>query len=63
LHSIMNLFLWLKLKMKLGYEFYNRRLEVNELVVKAIYKTVEESCIVARSELQRFLHKNDGMPF
>ena len=59
----MNLFIWLKVKMKLGYEFYNQRLEVTELFVKAIYKTVEENCQVARSELQRFLQKNDGMPF
>lgn len=59
----MNLFLKLKLKMKLGYEYYNRRLEVDVLIVKAIYKTVEESCNVARSELQRFLQKDDGMPF
>ena len=49
--------------MKLGYEFYNRRLEVDELIIKAIYKTVEESCIVARSELQIFLQKDDGMPY
>lgn len=48
--------------MKLGYEFYNQRLEVDELIIKAIYKTVEESCNVARSELQRFLQKDDGMP-
>ena len=55
LHDFMRIFVWLKFKMKLSYEFYSQRLEMNEVVTNAIHKTVEENCNVARSELQIFL--------
>ena len=53
----------LKFKMKLGYECWQRQIDLKDLVFTAIKKTLVENYKVAIKELQDFIHTKDGVPY
>ena len=58
----MRIYLNLKLKMKLGFQAMKTNARIDQVITKAIQKTVAERLNMARSDLQRFLKREDGMP-
>ena len=60
-HSMMRIFSWLKLKMKLAHEAFMSSVEMKDVVAKAIHQTVAEKSILTRSNLQKFIQNENGM--
>ena len=53
----------LKFRMKLGYECWQKQIDIKDLFFTAIKKTLVENLKVAIKELQDFIHTKDGVPY
>ena len=60
--DMMRIYLNLKVKMKLGFQAMKTSKGIDQVIIKAIQKTVAERMNIARSDLQKFIKREDGMP-
>ena len=58
----MGVFFKLKFKMKLGFECFRQGCQLQDLVVDAIAKTIEEKRALAIDYAQKFMNSEDGVP-
>ena len=60
--DFMGFYRYLKFKMKLAYECFKRSCRLQDVILEAISKTLDEMHVLYIADLQKYLNDGDGSP-